>query len=330
MTLAPHDQFYSNPNFRLQKVAIIHRHGARTPIFSNKDFPNVGKWDFCQLLPSFYEAFHHQVAPNNQALDIHFTGNSATQLQKQLQQVKEKECFQGQLTDFGKLEMFEYGQKLRNLYVERLNFLDPKWETRRNQIYTRSTNYLRTIESLQFLLGGLYPKDYIVGLPRVVVSDTLFENMYPHDSCTSMLAEIKILRKSFEDKYHSRMVSLLNPLSFWHEMREISFANQTYRLYDMFSCMRGNKIALPNGVNEDIHGKLEGVTVDLWARLYEKDESFTRRAIGRFIPDIMQAFTGKAKLSIFSGHDSTLIPLMIAFEAYNGEYPGFASNVIFN
>jgi hypothetical protein len=148
-----------------------------------------------------------------------------------------------------------------------------------------------------------------------------------------MVVDTKNLRTQFAEKHKDRLISILNPLSHWHTM-DISHANQAYRLYDMMSCLIGNHVELPSGVTEDDHGVLEGVTVDLWARLYEKDDSFTKRAIGRFIGDITKPILEahenpnlETKMSIFSGHDSTLIPLLIAFKSYTGQYPRFSAHV---
>ncbi|KAJ3273266.1 hypothetical protein HDV01_004624 [Terramyces sp. JEL0728] len=243
----------------------------------------------------------------------------------------------GQLTDAGKNGMQNVGKWLREHYLGKL--LSPVWNTESAEIALRSTNYLRTVESLQYLLHGLYPKKDTIGSPKVLVKDTEHETMYPHDACSSMVYDTKILRDLFAKKHQQRLVSVLNPLSFWHTMHGTkSNENQVYRLYDVFSCMVGNGIELPKGVTEDDHGKLEGLTIDLWARLYEKDDNFTKRAIGRFIPelfkpmeDMRNAIPNTPKMAIFSGHDSTIIPLLISFRAFDGDYPypGFGSSLTF-
>jgi acid phosphatase len=241
--------------------------------------------------------------------------------------------FSGQLTDQGKRDMRQLGRQLRSWYVHKLKLLPSKWDTSSPTISLRSTNYLRTIESLQHLLHGLYPMTATTGNPTVVVKDSDDEDMYPHDRCSSMVLDTNVLRKQFSTIHKDRLLTILNPLSFWHTM-DISHANQAYRMYDMLSCLMGNHIEFPEGVTEDDHGVLEGITVDLWARLYENDETFTKRAIGRFIPSITESILDahqnpkSSKASIFSGHDSTLIPIMIAFQNYGGQYPRFSSNVI--
>ncbi|KAJ3257378.1 hypothetical protein HK103_004598 [Boothiomyces macroporosus] len=263
----------------------------------------------------------------NHDMDFEFGPNGKDELQKQLEK----------LTDAGKYGMQDVGKWLREHYVGKL--LSPVWNTASSEIVLRSTNYLRTVESLQYLLHGLYPKKDTIGNPKVLVKDTEHETMYPHDACSSMVYDTKLLRDIFAKKHHQRLTSVLNPLSFWHTMHgKKSNENQVYRLYDVFSCMIGNGVQLPEGVTEDDHGKLEGLTIDLWARLYEKDDDFTKRAIGRFIPELfqpMQDMRNKVpntpRMAIFSGHDSTIIPLLISFRAFDGDYPypGFGSSLSF-
>lgn len=51
--------------------------------------------------------------------------------------------------------MMSIGSHLRALYVDRLRFLSSQLKA--SDVYVRSTDYSRTIESVQYLLGGLYP-----------------------------------------------------------------------------------------------------------------------------------------------------------------------------
>ncbi len=63
--------------------------------------------------------------------------------------------------------------------------LDPK------NLYIRSTDYSRTIESVQYLLGGLYPvKSRNMGQDLVIhVRDYQNETMIPHTNCASLMAD---------------------------------------------------------------------------------------------------------------------------------------------
>ena len=64
-------------------------------------------------------------------------------------------CFYGQLTDTGKRNMLSLGSRLRHVYIDKLKFLKERMDLQ--DLYVRSTDYSRTIESVQYLLGGLYP-----------------------------------------------------------------------------------------------------------------------------------------------------------------------------
>jgi len=56
--------------------------------------------------------------------------------------------------------MSELGAHFRSLYVDKLKFLDEKLSNNKS-LYLRSTDYSRTLESLQQLVtGGLYPSKY--------------------------------------------------------------------------------------------------------------------------------------------------------------------------
>ena len=50
------------------------------------------------------------------------------------------------------------GGSLRKLYIGKLKFLQPTIDVSLNKdIYLRSTDIARTLESLQYLVNGLYP-----------------------------------------------------------------------------------------------------------------------------------------------------------------------------
>jgi acid phosphatase len=63
--------------------------------------------------------------------------------------------------------MNNLGKQLRNLYVDKLGFLPKYLNTDflhgngvdSGDIYVRSTGYVRTVESVQYLLAGLFPLD---------------------------------------------------------------------------------------------------------------------------------------------------------------------------
>lgn len=68
------------------------------------------------------------------------------------------QCLFGQLTDKGRETLYEIGKKLRKIYVDEMRFLPVEFsDSTQKSFYLRTTDYPRTMESLQHLLGGLYP-----------------------------------------------------------------------------------------------------------------------------------------------------------------------------
>jgi hypothetical protein len=67
--------------------------------------------------------------------------------------------------------------------------------------------------------------------------------------------------------------------------------------------------------------------------MYKNNGFLTRLAIGTFLKewtaDIVDCKEKKpfSRLAIYSGHDTTLAPVLVAMQAPVDEYPGYASNV---
>jgi hypothetical protein len=62
----------------------------------------------------------------------------------------------------------------------------------------------------------------------------------------------------------------------------------------------------------------------MWGRLY-KDFTLNRLAIGRFIKEMMHDVESSFNtehaqdMFVYSGHDSTIVPMLCALNIYNGE-----------
>lgn len=104
--------------------------------------------------------------------------------------------------------MMALGSRLRFHYINRLKlmgeYLDPM------NLYIRSTDYSRTIESVQYLLGGLYPvKSRKIGQDLVIhVRDYQNETMIPHTNCPSLLSDtLKTKNKLHTDVYNDAIAA---------------------------------------------------------------------------------------------------------------------------
>lgn len=139
-------------SLELTQITVLHRHGARSPILSSKEFATQLGVSFstCSL-----DIFNGDFLPH---LHIHNSLQQSLELNKQLQDVKENSCFYGQLTKTGKDSLQALGRYIREKYILDKKFLPFSYDS--SDVQLVSTNYVRTIESLQYLLNGLYPKHH--------------------------------------------------------------------------------------------------------------------------------------------------------------------------
>lgn len=94
------------------------------------------------------------------------------------------------------------GSRLRSHYIHRLKLMNETLDA--NNLYIRSTDYSRTIESVQYLLGGLYPvKSRKIGEDLVIhVRDYENETMIPHNNCPSLLADTAKAKIKLHEDVH--------------------------------------------------------------------------------------------------------------------------------
>ncbi|KAJ3041259.1 hypothetical protein HDV00_009652 [Rhizophlyctis rosea] len=360
----PDDSFVSTlypPSLRLKFVQIIHRHGERTPV--HDDLVHLMKpsdWQKCHLTP-FLHAFHvveealghpdkqrHTPEHPGRELPIAFTNVIVDHPTAKLEEFKAVaqlrgaastgQCFLGQLTDLGKGTMRRTGENLRSLYVDRLKFLSPQLDnTTIKDVSIRSTDYARTIESVQHLLDGLWPlqKRDAEGVDvSISVRPLADENMHPASDCASLNLATKQFRQAVQNATAPETTRLLRKYKHLGADETKNILRQIHRLYDLSTCMHAHGLGLPKGVTLDDVREMERITTDQWWMIYDKNEDLARLGIGRFLKnlkdqmmDAVEGRKGKVKLGLFSGHDSTVGPVLSAFKAFDGQYPDFAAMV---
>ena len=104
----------------------------------------------------------------------------------------------------------------------------------------------------------------------------------------------------------------------WLDIREVLF------------CHVQHGISLPRGLQTDDVELIDRYGGWLWGVQF-KDAIYNRLAIGRFLFELSnmmhQSLNGETsyKMMIFSGHDSTLVPVLSAMGIYDNAWPPYAS-----
>ncbi|KAJ8327723.1 hypothetical protein O5D80_004059 [Batrachochytrium dendrobatidis] len=371
----PNNGSYHPAGMDLKQVIYIHRHGARTPTHGNLiGLTSASLWNQCNLSP-FLKALQtvgdhthyiertsdlghaaHKVPPTlsriafgapsgTVASEQHLAASrTVRQLKSLLEKAGVGSCFSGQLTDIGKLTLYNLGQDLRKLYIDKLELLPPILDSRSSQLlYLRSTDYTRTIESLQFLLHGLYPPlkrqaPNSLNLQIHVLPDSA-ETMHPRDDCAALALEIKRFRDTFFARNANRIKSVLSKFpTFVHAFdgTGISDMNKVFRIYDTLQCLEGNGLPFPKGITEFHMQELTALVVDQWGKLFGSSNFIASMSLGRFVGEFSQQIQAASKgasktpkMAVYSGHDTTILPILAAFRASDGTHPGYASNLSF-
>jgi hypothetical protein len=206
-------------------------------------------------------------------------------------------CGMGRLTKEGYKQHLRLGEMLRHRYVESSHFLAETFD-QSCPIYVRSTDYARTIASVQALLTGLYPIEKRQsgenGQFSIHMRASYMENLYPRIDKTEMKNLAKKIRESHEK---------ISVTGFPRDVLGLVTTLESLTLH-------GHTVPeLPEGVTredvEDLAAKYEG---ELFG-----NERFAKLCIGNFATELFDGFDDREKkgqFRIVSAHDTTLAPLL--------------------
>jgi acid phosphatase len=306
----------------LQLVQILMRHGERTPVsarFQNTGLPAF--WPYCASVRELKSAVladrTFTTLEWKRRLETFGPNDSpviATGPAGELDDV----CDMGSLTDKGRHTTYNLGQRLRNLYVDRLKFL-PSAIDSADFLYLRSTPIPRALESLQQTFSALYPQstrqtgpDGAKFMPPTILTRAHGdETLYPNDgNCRRFAALSRAFAQRTADRWnHTSEMDYLNHLySKWMpEYSQRVAVDSRPRLSGIMDTINstlahGPETRLPKEFyDEKGHRIIEKIGVEEWFSGYKESREYRMLGIGGLMGDIVGRMVGSAERSLADG-----------------------------
>lgn len=322
-------QINDNDNLQLQAVQVITRHGDRTPtgaapadiaiswncIYnpSGIESPSEGSSSYVSLPPSF---FRKEYMYNRQSIP----GN----------------CTKGQLTDIGARQHQLLGEYLRSRYIEHYNLIPTDYDA--SYVYVRSTDVPRTVDSAQNLLNSMFFSNVsssgsAVAVPILTVESST-ENMHLNPSRCPRIVEIIVQSLIQNSTVHDRVLEILASIT--PEILEIFHTDDPLDAliyYDNLNARFCHNLSQPAGMNDFIFSQMTDAYWLVGEEIYYSTYSI---GIGPFIEELLNFLEMQQSnvssipaFMLFSGHDTTVAPILSAFGVYSGEWPPYASHMEF-
>lgn len=313
----------------LRHVSIIHRHGARVPYLggpkaaSKTNIPGPAVNWTCNLLSQVANADGDAQAPRN-----------LVKFYVDHQNVLPGDCMLGQLTLIGQQQHHRLGQAYRAKYVHLLRFMPSVFNA--SQVWFRSTDYQRTLASLEANWGGFYPaKLRPTGQERISVStrDQDTEYLLGADSVNACRAAGPLLTALNQTAAYQ---ALLADLALLQQSAAAQVGTTDLSiLRDHSWCRKCTGLPDFNGLTADLFDAIDGnITAEAFLR--RGTPALQRLAIGPFFNNVVRMMRAVEKGSDamplwahYSAHDSTLTAVFAALDNAVTLWPGYASHVEF-
>jgi hypothetical protein len=329
--------------FHLERVVVVHRHGDRAQIARSigPKFPEeeerAALWKTKLPSPLTVATMASVAHSTYDVTAFARTGKRDTTETTSLSLIDE--VYSGedstsnpyaQLTEVGAQQLFKLGTELRRRYEAEGVPLNAE------AIYARSTNMCRTLQSLRSLLVGLLGGSSLetpLNLQQKVRINTrpkATEFMFPaaDGPCEAMVQRRSVIfPEGFMEEnlpgYPALEARMKQALGYegkvsWLTVKEI------------LTCSKVHGLVYPAGVEEEDEKQISHLAGWMWGKLYS-DAELNRLAIGRFLGEVLGDLTNAAlankSVFLYSGHDSTLVPLLCALGCHDDVWPPYASSL---
>ena len=351
------------PNgYELVAVAVFHRHGDRSQVSRSPGpaflhsverdaewksrMPSAESRKLMSRAAADETEFDDPAAKEvlERGIDIDFDEINA--LEKDLYSGWERANFPyGMLTEVGFQEMKAVGEELRRRYRGSLLPQEEQEPLNHEWIYARSTNFCRTKQSLRGLLVGLQgtslDSDSNSKRIQIQTRPRHTETMYPQAGgpCAAIgLRRAELYADNYIEETFENYTTTQAAVSaaYGYDRAELPVNWMTVR--EVMVCEHVHALASPEGVTAALVSTVNSLAGLLWHRLFS-DFQMNRLAVGRFMGDVatriveaVQNPRSETRMLIWSGHDSTLVPVLCALglcvEGEGGaEWPPYASHL---
>uniref|UniRef100_A0A1A8PPV4 Acid phosphatase 6, lysophosphatidic n=1 Tax=Nothobranchius rachovii TaxID=451742 RepID=A0A1A8PPV4_9TELE len=319
----------SDPNlstaYELKLVQVLFRHGARTPL---KSIPDVLE---AQWVPSLLEPPPH-THMNYVVTDLQGGPRPPSVVEDGYRKnILSGGSFPGQLTTMGMQQLYELGERLRKRYFEEKPFLSNTYIP--TEVYVRSSNIVRTIESAKCLLAGLFQQKQTATV-SILTTDAESEILYPNFHGCKLL---KIL-----SSHRWAELSTLPGIAADLQRIQSALGIAAHRHVD-FVFIRDDMVA------RETHGlpcppaltswrnKVEQRAVDVMCHIYQPSRRENMQlCVGPLLHQLLDNMEKKLqgsssastrKLFLYSVHDTTLIPCLMALGLFDMRWPPYAADL---
>ncbi|KAF7323871.1 Acid phosphatase [Mycena kentingensis (nom. inval.)] len=324
--VAPH-------GLQLEQVHVYVRHGERTPVGVRLAGWVPEHWVMCRTRRELRN-------PVMGAQSIAEALRSRRVVERKDGSTEEGLCLLGELTDLGRQSTFNYGAALRSLYVDRLGFLPDTLKTP-GELYFRSTNMPRTIESLEQVIHGLYPTSKCSpdAMPTLLVRNGRDENLLGNTLSCKRLEYLQIgFAQAAASAYNHTLEPLDKHISKYLDGRPIRVDGKPRAsgVMDTVRAAIAHSIKVPSELEDkSITDVIEQAVVNEW--FADKTQEVRRLGMGPLLADLSQKLQRKAelgagdplKLLVHSTHDTALAAMCNTLDVFDEKWPAFTASITF-